>query len=169
MIRNLAFSDLLRLVKSSGLRKDDFTRETFFYAVIYKEIIWCLALIFCCSDTECELINTEYTLNDREEIKELSLLLNFKRKKMGDFAKFLSQNEKLIPNELREKFILSAGFNFGNAGGVLIKDSCFRFISQDEFMAEETEGSLTDEIKDAATYQKIRMLRENILALFKEN
>jgi len=172
MRKKLLMSELLEIADKAGLSKSDFSRETFYRAQLYKTIIWVLALLFCNGKKECENENTEYNLDEKGNVKEISLALSFKKRKMKRFVKFVSKNQKCLPSDLKKSFRLDAGIcdHYGD-GGLVIYPRKIRYLKPVEYqeLYEDTEGSLTDEIINRDAYKKLRIIRDELLILLKGN
>jgi len=166
MDKKLTLTSLIDMARSAGMQKSQFNGEVFFYAMLYRCIIWELARIFCVDKNDRELTNTEYTLDDHNDVKEVSLLLNFKKNKMSDFVRFLKDNEDFLPNELRAMFRLSVGYGYGNKEALLIDAKQIANISQVEFERENSDGSLTDKILDSRGYMALGRFSERLRDYF---
>ncbi len=157
-IKVLDFDKLMRLAIDAGFRKIDFTKDLFFFALIYKEIIWRLALNF--SKRSCNITNTEY-LFDNDESFTLTILMDFLEKnQMHEFMNFILRKCNFIPNRLRDVIDMYIGFNYGNEGAIVIRKNDIIFITQEKFMTDDSEGSLTDEILDVRVYEAIKKFRK---------
>lgn len=173
MRKQLLMFELLEIADKAGLSKSDFSKETFYYAQLYKTIIWVFALLFCNEKRkDCENESTEYNLDEEGKVKEIYLALSFRKKKMKRFVKFVSKNQKCLPSDLKKSFRLDAGIcdHYGD-GGLVIYPRKIRYLKPVEYqeLYEDTEGSLTDEIINRDAYKKLRIIRDELLILLKGN
>lgn len=150
-MKKMDFENLLKVADSAGLKKDYFSSEIYFYAWLYKSIIVNLIRELC--PREFNITNSEYGfIPDSDKIDLVILLELYGSKKIKDVGQYIAANLQMIPTELRQRFNFLVGYNRGNDGGFVINEFGLKFISQDEFMADDTDGSLTDEIIDQAAY-----------------
>lgn len=164
-MKELLFKDMMNFAGKFGLKKDGFSQEQFYKAWIYKYIILNLAYLFAGDFKNVSLSNTEYVLNDNDSVKEISLILEFKNKNMVEFIEFLKKNPQLIPKELRQTLILSAGSNHNRQKVLSIDQKKIAGISKKKWNSECSDGSLTDEIIKHEIYKSTRDFSKYLFVL----
>lgn len=160
---------ILQKARDAGLHEKCFTKEMFFYAWIYREIISVMAIHF--TDHNYNLKKVEYTLDDQgENVKEVILLSEFYRLSLGleGFRTFLLRYGAMIPRQLRDMFTVSVGYNYGDNGALVITSGDVVHISQEKFMSEESSGVLTDEVTDVNVYKNRVQFRQVLEATLEE-
>ena len=160
----LTFAEVQALVRKADLKKEGFSHEMYFFAFIYVKIFWCLANVF--SNGRCEITHNEYALH-RIDRKELFICLDlFDENHIHEFGRFIAENMKLLPLELRNMFDVWVGFNYRNDGGFTVKEDSVIFMSQEVYDQAESEGILTDEIIDRETYRSLSSLTTFLFEAF---
>lgn len=156
----MQMKELLELAKNAGVKKGDFSKPKFFYAWIYREVICCMISVF--SKSKHNIVNSEYSLTGHGGIKEITIVLELYKEKIQNLGVFLAKNIELIPHELRQKFNMCIGNSDDKNGGIIVSKEGVRLVSQSGFDEEDTDGSLTDEIKNKETYAKLGILRKKM-------
>lgn len=170
MIRELTMDKVSEIAQEAGLTKDGFTKDDFFYAWLYKNIIWQLALIFVRERGALELTNSEYLLDENSDVVEVALILEFDKKTMKQFAIFLRRHKKIIPPELRKMFVLSAGSHYNKQQrSLLITADKITTRPIMNWANEGSDGSLTDEIHSQDVYSGNRIFNNNLATLLANN
>jgi hypothetical protein len=151
---------LLKLASNAGLKKSGFTQDAFFYGWLYKCLIWEFALYFANGESKCELTNSEYAFDEQGNVREVAMILCFDNKTMNDFALFLVNHKESIPLKLREMFVLSAGSNYNEQNTLFIDAKEISLVSKEEWLKQDSDGSLTDEICEQDMYVATRIFRK---------
>lgn len=165
MEQTLSLSRLLELANKADLKKDSFSQEIFFFVTIYRCLIVRLAKEF--SGSSLNVKATEYNFDEQGEkgkIREITIIIDFLGEhEMFDFGFFVSKCTSLIPEELRKMFDVAVGCQYGDEGGFIITEKDIKYISKEEFQAEETHGSLIDEINEHEAYTAMGRFRNLLL------
>lgn len=148
-------------------------------ASVYRQLIWELANIFVEGQTDLmtEMTHSEY-IRDPEtgDVKALDFCLEFSEeledgtrseyRSYEKFRQFLENHPQVIPEELRKRFNVYVGFNYGNQGGLLIKEKDIEMIDQAVLNAIKSEGRIgyADHVKENIFIGLLRdFLREKLL------
>ena len=131
----------------------------------YSTIIWALALAF--SENKCEATHFNFTTSDDGDPTDLFYCITFFENTFEDFMIFIKKHEHLIPDELREKFRVVIGFNYGDAGGVQIESKTTNLLTQDEVETVYSSplgivGTGRQQIKDKTNINKLEALEDNL-------
>ncbi|PIR93911.1 hypothetical protein COT97_04270 [Candidatus Falkowbacteria bacterium CG10_big_fil_rev_8_21_14_0_10_39_11] len=150
-IKTLDMKQIVAMLDEAGVSKNNYEKEWNFEADIYREIIWRLANIFSKRQGwGTETTHSEYAADKKTGlVNSLHLCLEFfedtedaERRDYEEFKTFLEQNILLIPQELRQRFKMYVGFNYGNNGAVVIDDNKIKIIDQDDFMKLPSDGAI---------------------------
>jgi hypothetical protein len=118
-----------------------------------------------------EMTHSEYVRDSKTgEVKTLDLCLEFSEETKGGeweyrsyekFREFLEENPQIISDELRKRFNVYIGFNYGNQGGLLIKEKDIEMVTQEVLDAIESDGRIgyADHRKEN---KFIKLLREKL-------
>lgn len=101
-------------------------------AYIYRDLILALASEF--SGGGFELTHSMFQIKkdplSGQETIFLDLCLKFFDKTYAEFMQYFKKVEAVVPEELRQNFIVGLSFNYDEAGGLLITQSGLRLIDQ---------------------------------------
>lgn len=180
--RGLSSEDIKRLLEQADLSERDFEsgeqEEWRLQASVYRQLIWELANIFVerqGEDWSTEMTHSEYIRDPKTgEAKTLDLCLEFSREtKEGEweyagyekFREFLNANPKIVSEELRKMFNVYIGFNYGDKGGLLIKEKDIETVTQKVLDTIESDGKIgyADHRKEN---KFIKLLREKLREKF---
>lgn len=167
----LSAIDLENIEKAVGLNENDFTEGWRFKAIEYNAFIWALANSF--SDGQCEATHFDFTLkSDGTDPDEIFACLTFfedSQKTFDDFKQWLDEHQQLIPQQLRDRFTMYIGYNYGNDGGVRINGQTIDRITQKDIEAtyskpEEPIGIGFEQLKEQTLQQrkKIDKIKDEI-------
>lgn len=180
--RALGAEDINELLREADLSEKDFEpgeqEKWRLSASVYRQLIWELANIFVekqGEDWSTEMTHSEYVRNPKTgEVKTLDFCLEFNREtKDGEweyagykkFREFLEQNPQIISEELRKMFNVYIGFNYGDKGGLLIKERDIETVAQEVLDTIESNGRIgyADHRKEN---KFIKLLREKLKEKF---
>ncbi|MDP2684560.1 MAG: hypothetical protein Q8P20_05930 [bacterium] len=177
----LSPKDIEELLKQADLSEKDFKpgeQEGWrLQASVYRQLIWELANIFAERQEgwTTEMTHSEYVRDPKTgEVKTLDLCLEFSEDtKDGEweyrsyekFRKFLEENPQIISRELRKNFDVYIGFNYGDQGGLLIKEKDMEMVTQEVLDAIKSDGMIgyADHRKEN---KFIKILREKLKEKF---
>lgn len=158
--KSFSWTEMQSLLTQADLAESNFRENWQYSAIAYRALIWELANLFCQTKPgwSTELTHSEILRDEKtREVNTLDLCLDLmtgdednaeegevgpKQNPFGQFRDFLEEHANLIPAELRDKFKMHIGFNYGDLGGIVINKSEMRLISQDELEAFETEDEI---------------------------
>lgn len=151
-----------KMIKEAGFRQSELIGDKEWYgkAIFYKTVIWLLANEF--TEGRCEMTHSEYVIRNGKIEIWLCLQLEENGHTYEDFGKYIMDNIGMIPTGLLEKFDLIIGFNYGEKGGIIFNGKGIRTITQEEFMNEDSDGTLHEAIIDPKTYMKMGKLQDLI-------
>lgn len=173
----LSSEDVRELLKQADLSERDFEsgeqEEWRLQASVYRQLIWELANVFVNKQEgwTTEMTHSEFIRDPKTgEVKTLDLCLEFSEEtKDGEweyrpfekFRQFLNENPQIISEELRKRFNVYIGFNYGNQGGLLIKEREIELVTQEVLDAIESDGMIgyADHRKEN---KFIKLLREKL-------
>jgi len=179
--RSLGAENIKELLQEAGLSEKDLKQgeqEAWrLQALVYRQLIWELANIFAERQEgwTTEMTHSEYVRDLKTgEVNTLDLCLEFSQEtKDGEweyagyekFRDFLLQNPQIISEELRKRFNVYIGFNYGDKGGLLIKERDIEIVTQTVLDAIEGEGKIgyADHRKEN---KFIKLLRETLQEKF---
>jgi len=154
----LTSEGIRELLKQADLSERDFEsgeqEEWRLQASVYRQLIWELANIFVEKQEgwTTEMTHSEYVRDSKTgEVKALDLCLEFSEETKGGeweyrsyekFREFLEQNPQIISEELRKRFDVYIGFNYGNQGGLLIKERGREMVTQEVLDTIKSDGMI---------------------------
>lgn len=150
---DVSMEDIHALLSQSDLSEKDFQEEWQLQASVYRELLWQLANIFVSQQEglATEMTHSEY-IRDSEtgEVKTLYLCMEFieekgdttERKSYEDFCKFLRKHPGFIPKELRKRFDVFMGFNYGDQGGLCLTEKNMELVTQEVLDALKSNGKI---------------------------
>lgn len=154
----LTMAELTAAWEIAGLTPADFEHgELDLAAHAYRTIIWRLAQVVAeRQGMSPDLTGAEYRSINLEGRTSFDLILQLDEEASDSyevFRMFIEEHADLIPVELRQRFDVWVGFNYGARGGFVIGESSIYPITQAE-LEDESTFTTDDLLGDPTDYEK---------------
>lgn len=155
----LSMAEITAMLEKAELSEKDFENDWGLSAEVYEEIIWALGNIFCEQRPGWHAEITHFELRNDPATPGLDICMSFD-KEVGDdvvqqgfeeFREYLLTHSRVLPTDLREKFNVYIGFNYGDMGGIVITKDTIEPIAQETLDSAQD----TDIISHGSNYKAV--------------